>query len=97
MADIETPRWRDKHKIGNLMSRIEKHANGEIEMTMSQINAAKLFLSKTLPDLNKTELLGDPEKPLFGNADERITELARKAGINLAASTEARNPDETKV
>jgi len=58
MANIEEPTWRNKHKIGSLMARVLKHANGEIEMTPSQINAAKLFLSKTVPDLNRSELTG---------------------------------------
>jgi hypothetical protein len=52
------PAWKEKHKIGALMSRILKHAEGIIEMSPSQLNAAKLFLSKTLPDLARTELTG---------------------------------------
>lgn len=64
MANIETPTWRDKHKIGKLMSRIEQHANGEADMTSTQLKAAEIFLRKTLPDLNKTELSGDQEKPV---------------------------------
>lgn len=64
MADIETPRWRCKEKIGNLMSRLERHGQGEIEMTTSQIQAAKLYLSKTLPDLASMQHTGDAEKPI---------------------------------
>ena len=54
MADIETPRWRCKEKIGNIVNRLIQHANGEIEMTSTQLKAAELYLRKTLPDLNKT-------------------------------------------
>jgi hypothetical protein len=63
------------------------------------IDTRKWIASKLKPKKygDKQILSGDPENPIFGNADERIAELARKAGINLAASTEARNPDETKV
>jgi hypothetical protein len=64
MADIETPTWRCKSKIGNLMSRLEKHGQGEVEMTTSQIQAARLYLDKTLPSLAATTISGDPEKPL---------------------------------
>lgn len=63
MPDIQTPTYRNKNKIGNLMSRIEKHANGEIEMTSTQLKAAEIFLRKTLPDLNKTTIEGG-EKPI---------------------------------
>lgn len=52
MADIATPEWRDKNKIGNLMARLKKHADGEIEMTSTQLKAAEIFLRKTLPDLS---------------------------------------------
>lgn len=64
MADIETPRWRSKEKIGNLMSRLERHANGEIEMTATQIRAAQLYLGKTLPDLSSMQHTGDKEAPI---------------------------------
>ena len=58
MVNHHEPKWRDKNKIGALMSRVIGHANGDIEMTPSQIAAAKLFLSKTLPDLKSSELSG---------------------------------------
>lgn len=61
MADIETPRWRDKNRIGNIMSRLNKHAEGEIEMTSTQISAAKLYLDKTLPSLANVQMSGDPD------------------------------------
>lgn len=64
MADIETPTWRCKQKIGAMMSRLEKHGQGEIEMTSSQIAAAKLYLSKTLPDLSSMQHTGDADKPI---------------------------------
>lgn len=64
MADIETPRWRCKEKIGNLMSRLEKHGRGEVEMTTSQIQAARLYLDKTLPSLAATTHSGDSDKPI---------------------------------
>jgi len=61
MADFEPPAWRCKNKIGNIMSRLNKHANGEVEMTATQITAAKLYLDKTLPSLSSTQHSGDPE------------------------------------
>lgn len=43
------------------MSRLNKHANGEVEMTKTQITAAKLYLDKTLPSLSSTQHSGDPD------------------------------------
>lgn len=65
MPDIHTPAWRDKNKIGNLMNRIEKHANGQVEMTSSQLKAAEIFLKKTLPDLSSVANKHDLGKSFF--------------------------------
>lgn len=64
MVDIRTPEWRDKNKAGNLMARLYKHANGEVEMTATQIRAAESFLKKVVPDLSSVSLSGDSEKPI---------------------------------
>ncbi len=55
---IVEPTWRDKNKSGALMARVLKHANGEVEMTSSQLKAAEVYLRKTIPDLARTELSG---------------------------------------
>ena len=40
------------------MTRLEQHAKGEIELTQTQINAAKIVLSKVIPDLKSVEHSG---------------------------------------
>lgn len=57
-ADGEEPTWRDKNRIGALMSRVLRHANGELEMTTTQLKAADIYLRKTVPDLARTEHTG---------------------------------------
>lgn len=64
MPDIQEPAWRNKNKIGNIMARVTQHAEGTIEMTSTQLKAAEIFLRKTVPDLNRTELAGDKNNPL---------------------------------
>ena len=62
------------------------HALGEVEMTATQINAAKIVLGKIIPDLARTEVAGDPNNPLevdvyvdvFGKVLEGL-KLARQA------------------
>ncbi len=58
MADIEEPTWRCKLKVGRVLNRVQAHAEGLNEMTSTQLKAAELFLRKTVPDLNRTELTG---------------------------------------
>jgi hypothetical protein len=55
MPDIQTPAWRDKNRISNIIKRLEKHANGEIEMTATQIRAAEIYLRKCVPDLSSVQ------------------------------------------
>ena len=64
MANIEEPVWRCKQRIGNLMARLNKHANGEIELTQTQVAAIRLYLDKTLPSLASTQHSGDKENPV---------------------------------
>lgn len=64
MAVIQEPAWRCKIKAGVIMDRLQKHANGEIEMTDSQIKAANSFLKKVIPDLSSVTLAGDTSAPI---------------------------------
>jgi len=38
-----------------MIQRLSDHAHGEIEMTQTQINAAKIVLAKMVPDMTKNE------------------------------------------
>jgi hypothetical protein len=51
-------------KASQLVNRLYSHANGEIEMTQSQINAAKIVIGKYIPDLKSMELTGSSENPI---------------------------------
>lgn len=97
MADIEAPRWKDKIKAGQLMNRVLKHANGEIEMTKSQLQAAQIYLKKVIPDLSATTVSGDKDNPLFGDPDARLVELGRKTGIDFTFASKASPTDDAKL
>ena len=51
-------------QASQLINRLNSHAIGEIEMSQSQINAAKIVIGKTIPDLKSIELTGDADKPV---------------------------------
>lgn len=46
------------------MDRLQKHVEGTLELSATQINAAKILLSKVIPDLNRTTHEGDVDKPI---------------------------------
>lgn len=68
MAARKEPRNRDSSNklIGatQLLNRLIKHANGELEMSATQINAAKIVIGKYIPDLKAVELSGNDQKPV---------------------------------
>jgi hypothetical protein len=39
---------RTKIKVSNIIDRLEKHVNGEIEMTPAQVTSARILLDKTI-------------------------------------------------
>lgn len=56
--------WKDGIRVSVVMKRLYDHCNGDTEMTMSQITAAKIILGKLVPDLARTEVAGDSDNPL---------------------------------
>jgi hypothetical protein len=49
---IRSPRerLREKIRLGMMIDRLDKCANGEIEMTATQLNAAKFLINKLIAD-----------------------------------------------
>ena len=68
MAARKEPRNRDSSNklisATQLLNRLIKHANDEIEMSQTQINAAKIVIGKYIPDLKAIEISGNSDKPL---------------------------------
>lgn len=51
-------------QASQLINRLIMHANGEIDMSQSQVNAARIVIGKSIPDMKAVELSTDPEKPI---------------------------------
>lgn len=43
-------------QASQLLNRLISHANGEVELSATQINAAKIVIGKYIPDLKAVEL-----------------------------------------
>lgn len=67
-ARTNKPEHADKTKrliqASQLINRLNSHALGEVEMTQSQVNAAKIVIGKVIPDLKSIELSGDADNPI---------------------------------
>ena len=70
-ARTNKPNHEEKTKkliqASQLLNRLNSFANGEIEMTQAQVNAARIVIGKTIPDLKAIEISGNEEKPVVVN------------------------------
>lgn len=46
---------RERIQAGMILDRLHKHITGEVELSATQIQAARILLAKALPDLTATE------------------------------------------
>lgn len=66
---------RAKIQASMLVDRVQKYALGELsdeEVSSNRLNAIKLLLSKTLPDLSSVEVTGDENNPVAIQAIHRV-------------------------
>ena len=82
MAARLHPRHQDaikaKIKIGNIIDRLEKHVDGKIQLTQTQVTSAKILLDKTMSNA-PTELAGKFEGS-FELKAPWLNEAAKKRG-----------------
>lgn len=64
---------RQRIQTTKLVQRLEKHAHGEVEMTQTQVRAAEILLSKTLPSLTSTDLNLDGQLGTYDVSDKPLT------------------------
>jgi hypothetical protein len=55
---------RDRIQASMLVNRLTDHALGKCEMSATQVNATRILLSKSLPDLQSIQLAGEGGGPV---------------------------------
>ena len=53
--------WRSSIRIGLIRNRLMKHFLGELQLTPTQLKAAEILISKTLPNMASVEHSGTVE------------------------------------
>jgi hypothetical protein len=56
--------WKDGIRASLLMRRLYDNSLGQVEMTNQQIKSAQIVLAKLVPDLARTEHVGDNDGPI---------------------------------
>jgi hypothetical protein len=49
-------KWREKIRVSMILNRLRNHVLGRIEMSKTQIAAARLLLDKAMPSLQATDI-----------------------------------------
>lgn len=66
----QTEKTREKIRITQIVNRLQGHVEGKVDMSSTQIAAAKILLGKTMPDLSAADITNH-------EADERSYEDIR--------------------
>lgn len=73
--------WRDKIAVSNLITALEKHAKGEIEMKPTQVKAAQVLLDRVMPTLSASEITKRNETV---TPEELIARMRERYGDQVA-------------
>jgi hypothetical protein len=55
---------RQKIQASNIINRLQKHIDGEVEMSSTQVTAALGLLDRSVPKLSQIQHSGDNENPI---------------------------------
>jgi hypothetical protein len=75
---VLTDTWKERIRAGVIMDRLLKHVNGDLEMSPTQVNAAKILLGKIVPDLSSSKVEGDLTLAVGSAIVERLTRAERR-------------------
>jgi len=65
---------RQKIQTANIITRLQKHVDGDVEMSATQVRAAEILLQKVVPNLASIESFNQTEVSVIST--EPITESA---------------------
>ena len=66
--------WKEKIRASQLINRLQDHAFGKVDMSVTQLKAAEILLRKVAPDLGRQEVSG----AISGNIIVEIKQFVRK-------------------
>jgi hypothetical protein len=75
-------RWRERIRQANILDRLIKFANGEVEMTAAQAATGLKLIGKVLPDLQATTVTARVEHSSLSRdeLEARLTQMGGDAG-----------------
>jgi hypothetical protein len=74
---------RARIKVGNIITVLQKHIDGEHDMSSTQIAAAKILLDKALPNLTSVDVKSEETRPYVIRApspESNVTDWLNRYG-----------------
>jgi len=84
MPNMRTYPQKARERIAGtkIIDRLVKHIHGEVDMSPSQVQAARILLNKVLPDMKSVEVTGTMAPvgpPAYELTDEQLLAIAAGA------------------
>lgn len=83
MPDMRTypQKARERISASKIIDRLVKHIHGEVDMSHTQVQSARILLNKVLPDLKSVEVAASVEvgPPVYDMTDEQLLAIAAGA------------------
>jgi hypothetical protein len=70
---------RAKIKTSQLINRLQKHIDGEVELNQSQVRSIEILLKKSLPDLSAIHTTENTEKSFEDWLDDLDTDSSENS------------------
>lgn len=85
--------WKAKIQASQLINRLQKHVDGEVDLSATQVNAAKILLGKAVPDLKSTDNThkGDPDKPISMELTSKALAMMTKEQLEALLAGQSTN------
>ena len=61
---LHDDKTKDRIRASQLLNRLNSFANGTVDLTAAQVNAAKIVIGKVIPDLKAIEHTGPEGGPI---------------------------------
>lgn len=69
---------RERIRVGVILSRLQDHLEGKIDLSQSQTAAAKTLLDRAMPVLSAVEMTQHEELPQEGDLHERMLQMLKQ-------------------
>ena len=84
---------RQKIQASCIIDRLQKHINGDVDMTSTQVSAAMGLLDRSVPKLSQIQHVGDEDNPVHINSTMDVSNISTDSLKEIMAAVDEANKD----